>query len=219
MEKEYISIREFAARANISRQGAYKIINKKFQNYCKIIENKKYIDISAVEELQKLGDKSCQLGDKIVYGDCQLGDKTVALSLQQGHVSVDNHTFQPGDKDCLFGDKSCLLGDKTVDKMVDILNEQLKIKDKQIEAKDKQLETKDKQINELTEMLKDVQSKQNELMCSLKAAQALHAGTLQEHIESKVAEQSSGSTRPRSRSDGSTQLRWGFWHWLFRKRH
>lgn len=195
MEKEYISIREFAARANISRQGAYKIINKKFQNYCKIIENKKYIDISAVEELQKLG-------DKIVYGDCQLGDKTVALSLQQGHVSVDNHTFQPGDKDCLFGDK-------TVDKMVDILNEQLKIKDKQIEAKDKQLETKDKQINELTEMLKDVQSKQNELMCSLKAAQALHAGTLQEHIESKVAEQSSGSTRP-SR---------GFWHWLFKRCH
>lgn len=196
MEKEYISIREFAARANISRQGAYKIINKKFQNYCKIIENKKYIDISAVEELQKVGDKSCQLGDKIVYGDCQLGDKTVALSLQQGHVSVDNHTFQPGDKDCLFGDK-------TVDKMVDILNEQLKIKDKQIEAKDKQLETKDKQINELTEMLKDVQSKQNELMCSLKAAQALHAGTIQEHIESKVEK---GSKK-------------GFWSWLFRKRN
>lgn len=202
MEKEYISIREFAARANISRQGAYKIINKKFQNYCKIIENKKYIDISAVEELKKVGDKSCQLGDKTVYKECLLDDKTVDSCLQQGNQFVDNYKFQPGDK-------NCQLGDKSVDKMVDILNEQLKIKDKQIEAKDKQLETKDKQINELTEMLKDVQSKQNELMCSLKAAQALHAGTLQEHIESKVAEQSSGSTRP-SR---------GFWHWLFKRRH
>ena len=203
MEKEYISIREFAARANISRQGAYKIINKKFQNYCKIIENQKYIDISEVEELQKVGDKSCRLGDKIVYRDCQLGDKTVSLSLQQGDIAVDNHTFQPGDKDCQLGDKSCLLGDKSVDKMVDILNEQLKIKDKQIEAKDKQLETKDKQISELTEMLKDVQSKQNELMCSLKAAQALHAGTIQEHIESKVEK---GSKK-------------GFWSWLFGKRY
>ena len=87
--------------------------------------------------------------------------------------------------------------------MVDILNEQLKIKDKQIEAKDKQLETKDKQINELTEMLKDVQSKQNELMCSLKAAQALHAGTIQEHIESKIEK---GSKK-------------GFWSWLFGKRY
>ena len=254
MDKEYISIREFAARANISRQGAYKIINKKLQNYCKIIENKKYIDISAVEKLQKAGDKSCQLGDKIVCGDCQLGDKNVALSLQQGCLSADNHTFQLGDKDCqlgdkdcqlgdkdcqlgdkscLLGDKSCLLGDKTVDsclqqgnqfvdnykfqpgdrncqlgdksvdKMVDILNEQLKIKDKQIEAKDKQLETKDKQISELTEMLKDVQSKQNELMCSLKAAQALHAGTIQEHIDSKVEKESKK----------------GFWHWLFKRRH
>lgn len=201
MEKEYISIREFAARANISRQGAYKIINKKFQNYCKIIENKKYIDISAVEELQKVGDKSCQLGDKTVYKECLLGDKTVDSCLQQVNQFVDNYKFQPGDK-------NCQLGDKSVDKIVDILNEQLKIKDKQIEAKDKQLETKDKQINELTEMLKDVQSKQNELMCSLKAAQALHAGTIQEHIESSV--------KKRSRSDGSTRLR-RVWNWLFRK--
>ena len=49
-------------------------------------------------------------------------------------------------------------------------------------------------------MLKDVQSKQNELMCSLKAAQALHAGTIQEHIESKVEKRS-------------------LWSWLFRKRN
>ena len=54
-----------------------------------------------------------------------------------------------------------------------------------VESFNKQLEIKDKQISELTEMLKDVQSKQNELMCSLKAAQALHAGTMQKHIDSK----------------------------------
>lgn len=203
MGKEYISIREFAERANISRQGAYKIINKKFRNYCKIIENKKYIDISAVEELQKVGDKSCQLGDKIVYGDCQLGDKTVALSLQQGYISANNHTFQPGDKDCQLGDKSCLLDDKTVDKMIDALNEQLKIKDKQIEIKDNQLAKKDEQIFELQSIIKFLQEQQVSLTKSLANSQALHAGTIQEHIESKVEK---GSKK-------------GFWSWLFGKRN
>ena len=67
MEKEYISIREFAARANISRQRAYQLVSKKLQGYCKIIGDKKIIDISALKELKKVGDKSCQLGDKIVY--------------------------------------------------------------------------------------------------------------------------------------------------------
>ena len=196
MGKEYISIREFAERANISRQGAYKIINKKFRNYCKIIENKKYIDISAVEELQKVGDKSCQLGDKIVYGDCQLGDKTVALSLQQGYISANNHTFQPGDKDCQLGDKSCLLDDKTVDKMIDALNEQLKIKDNQ-------LAKKDEQIFELQSIIKFLQEQQVSLTKSLANSQALHAGTIQEHIESKVEK---GSKK-------------GFWSWLFGKRN
>lgn len=200
MNKEYISIKEFAARANISRQGAYKIINKKFQNYCKIIENKKYIDISAVEELKKAGDKICQLGDKIVYGDCRLGDKTVALSLQQGRLSADNHTFQLGDKDCQLGDKSCLLGDKTVDKMIDALNEQLRVKDKQIEIKDNQLAKKDEQIFEMQNIIKSLQEQQVSLTKTLANSQALHAGTIQEHIESKVEKRS-------------------LWSWLFRKRN
>ena len=202
MNKEYISIREFAERANISRQGAYKIINKKLQNYSKIIENKKYIDISAVEKLQKAGDKSCQLGDKIVCGDCQLGDKTVSLSLQQGRLSADNHTFQPGDKDCLFGDK-------TVDKIIDALNEQLEVKDKQIEAKDKQIEIKDnqlakkdEQIFEMQNIIKSLQEQQVSLTKSLANSQALHAGTIQEHIDSKVEKESKK----------------GFWSWLFGKR-
>lgn len=195
MNKEYITIKEFAARANISRQGAYKIINKKFQNYCKIIENKKYIDISAVEKLQKAGDKSCQLGDKIVCGDCQLGDKNVALSLQQGCLPADNHTFQLGDKDCQ-------LGDKTVDKMIDALNEQLRVKDKQIEIKDNQLAKKDEQIFELQSIIKSLQEQQVSLTKSLANSQALHAGTIQEHIESKVEKESKK----------------GFWSWLFGKR-
>lgn len=220
MEKEYISIREFAARANISRQRAYQLIDKKLKPYCKTIDSKKYIDISALEEIQKGSslDKSIDKNDKSI--DSVL-DRTVKPSLQQDAGSTDNFCFAPIDKISQSFDttldkivKSPLQQiyedidsssfqhfDNAIDKIVSSFTEQLKIKDKQ-------LETKDKQINELTELLKDVQSKQNELMCSLKAAQALHAGTLQEHIESKV--------KKKSRSDGSTRLR-RMWSWLFRK--
>lgn len=63
------------------------------------------------------------------------------------------------------------------------LRGQLEAKDKQLEAKDRQIEAKDKQLEErgtevlnLTAALKDAQS-------SLKAAQALHAGTMQQQLD------------------------------------
>ena len=63
------------------------------------------------------------------------------------------------------------------------LRGQLEAKDKQLEAKDRQIEEKDRQIKErgtevlnLTEALKEAQS-------SLKAAQALHAGTMQQQLD------------------------------------
>lgn len=213
MEKEYISIREFAARANISRQRAYQLIDKKLKSYCKTIDSKKCIDISALEEIQKVSspDKSIDKSDKSLDN---VLDKTVKPSLQQNAGSTDNSCFAPIDKISQSFDTTLdkiVKGplqqvyedidnsnfqhfDNAIDKIVSSFTEQLKIKDKQ-------LETKDKQINELTEMLKDVQSKQNELMCSLKAAQALHAGTIQEHIQGEIT--------PKK----------GFWSWLFGKRH
>ena len=53
MNKEYISIKEFAASANISKQRVYQLLEKKLKPYCKTIENKKYIGISALKKLQK----------------------------------------------------------------------------------------------------------------------------------------------------------------------
>lgn len=78
----------------------------------------------------------------------------------------------------------------------------------QIEIKDKQLAKKDEQIFELQSIIKSLQEQQVSLTKSLANSQALHAGTLQEHIESKVAEQSSGSSRLCR-----------VWSWLFGKRH
>lgn len=211
MEKEYISIREFAARANISRQRAYQLLDKKLKSYCKTIESKKFIDVSALEELQKVSgldkpiDNIVKPIQKIRQSPLQLNtgstdnyyfspidkisqsfdkpiDKTVKISLQQSHENVDNSNFNH------------------LDKIIDSFTEQLKIKDKQIKIKDNQLAKKDEQIFELQSIIKSLQEQQVSLTKSLANSQALHAGTIQEHIESKVEKRS-------------------LWSWLFRKRN
>lgn len=54
----------------------------------------------------------------------------------------------------------------------------------QIEMKDKQLANKDNQIFELQNILKSMQDQQLALTKSLANSQALHAGTIKEHINS-----------------------------------
>lgn len=56
----------------------------------------------------------------------------------------------------------------------------------QIEIKDKQLANKDNQIFELQNTIKSLQEQQTILTKSLANSQALHAGTIKEHIESKT---------------------------------
>lgn len=191
MEKEYISIREFAARANISRQRAYKLVSKKLQGYCKIIGDKKIIDISALDELKKAVDNG-QPVDKCVGNNCNPVDNSKKVSLQQNLDSADdfncrftNETIdndQPVDN---CRGNNCQLIDKSIDKTIDILRDQLKIKDEQ--------------IFELQNVIKSLQEQQVLLTKSLANSQALHAGTIQEHIESKVKKKN-------------------FLNWLFRKR-
>ena len=222
MEKEYISIREFASRANISRQRAYQLIDKKLKSYCKTIDSKKYIDISALEEIQKGSspDKSIDKSDKSLDN---VLDKTVKPSLHQNAGPADNSCFAPLDKISQSFDttldkivKSPLQQiyedidnsnfqhfDNAIDKIVSSFTEQLKIKDKQIEIKDNQIAKKDEQIFEMQNIIKSLQEQQVLLTKSLANSQALHAGTIQEHIESKVEK---GSKK-------------GFWSWLFGKRH
>lgn len=192
MEKEYISIREFAERANISRQRAYKLVSKKLQGYCKIIGDKKIIDISALDELKKNVDNG-QPVDKCAGNNCNPVDNSKKVSLQQNFDSVDDFNCQSTNKTIDNGQpvNNCMgnnyqLIDKSIDKTIDILRDQLKIKDEQ--------------IFELQSIIKSLQEQQVSLTKSLANSQALHAGTIQEHIESKVEKRS-------------------FWSWLFRKRN
>lgn len=46
---EYISIKEFASRAGITPQAVYKQLDNKLQTYCKVVDGKKTLHLSALE--------------------------------------------------------------------------------------------------------------------------------------------------------------------------
>lgn len=58
MDKQYISIKEFAERVGKSQQAIYKQLNNKLKKYVKVVENKKYLHISALDEYIKPQDNS-----------------------------------------------------------------------------------------------------------------------------------------------------------------
>ena len=61
----------------------------------------------------------------------------------------------------------------TLQATIDLLQEQLRVKDQQIETKDKQIAAQQEQLTQLTAALEHTTT-------SLQAAQALHAGTMQQ---------------------------------------
>ena len=68
----------------------------------------------------------------------------------------------------------------------------------QIGRKDKQLAKKDEQIFELQSIIKSLQEQQISLTKSLANSQALHAGTIKEHIDSFQIESESNTKRNKS---------------------
>lgn len=52
-EKEYISISDYAALKGISKQAVYKQLNNKLKDFLIVVENKKYIKIAVLDEVEK----------------------------------------------------------------------------------------------------------------------------------------------------------------------
>ena len=53
MDKEYLSIKEFAELAGVSQQAIYKQLNNKLKKYLKVVDNKKMLNKSALELFKK----------------------------------------------------------------------------------------------------------------------------------------------------------------------
>lgn len=74
MDKQYISIKEFAEKAGVSQQAIYKQLNNKLKKYVKVVENKKFLHISALDEYIKPQENST--------------DKQQLLNLLQDNLKV-----------------------------------------------------------------------------------------------------------------------------------
>ena len=71
MEKEYLSIKEFATAVGISQQAVYKQLNNKLKEYLKVVDGKKMLDIKALE-LYKTSDDSTKNSTSCTTDEQQL---------------------------------------------------------------------------------------------------------------------------------------------------
>ncbi|MBR5583732.1 MAG: hypothetical protein IKW21_04320 [Lachnospiraceae bacterium] len=53
MKNEYLSVKEFADAVGISQQAVYKQLNNRLKPYLKVVNNKKMLDLSALELFKK----------------------------------------------------------------------------------------------------------------------------------------------------------------------
>lgn len=94
--EEYISVADFAKRAGVSRQLVYKRIDNELTEYCKLVDNKKMLNIRALElfEKQKLSTGfttqftkvSTKLSTKFTVYKLKLQHKIDLLELENQHL-------------------------------------------------------------------------------------------------------------------------------------
>ena len=94
---------------------------------------------------------------------------------------------------------------------IDLLQEQIKVKDQQLETRDRQIAAQQEQLAQLTTALEKTTS-------SLQAAQALHAGTMQQMLpetepEVSVTEAAAEPIHEAAgeQPEGKPRKRWQFW--------
>lgn len=87
MEKEYLSIKEFAAAVGVSQQAIYKQLNNKLKPYLKVVDNKKMLKKSALELFKKkeeLNDVQQQLLNML---QTELKEKTQQLNEKDKQIA------------------------------------------------------------------------------------------------------------------------------------
>ena len=55
-DQQYITVKEFAQRAGVSIQSVYQSLNKRLKPYLKIVDNRKMLNIKALEEIYGISD-------------------------------------------------------------------------------------------------------------------------------------------------------------------
>ncbi len=140
--------------------------------------------------------------------DAQALDMSKNASIDAEHTKTDQNVSQQGSNtNCSASMQS------DSDTLIAVLQNQMtefrRIMEMQLVTKDNQIAEKDKQLESLTKALAAAQEQLTETTVALRAAQALHAGTMQEHLIETDAE------KQETEHGGEKQ---GFWSKLFHKK-
>lgn len=154
---EYMTVKEFAAAANVTPQRIYKLLSKdnglnnglsnRLKLYIKIENNQKYLDIKALELFEKNEERQ-RVEQRV---ECSCDEQTAQVVIA------------------------------ALEKQLEVMQQQLTVKDEQLRTKDVQIAEKDKQLERLSSALESTTA-------ALTAAQALHAGTIQERLTTEPHE-------------------------------
>ena len=144
---EYLTVKEFAAAAEVSQQYIYKILNTSLKPYAKTVNKKKMIHKDGLKLLVKAD--STEESTDSTFG-CKL-DSTKEEKAMQLEVEKELQTDSTADSTG-FSTK-----DETVNRLISLLEKQLEEKDKQIEIKDKQIQDLSNRLAEALELTKGQQ--------------------------------------------------------------
>lgn len=158
METEYISIKDFAKRAGVSQQALYKRLNKlnnQLNNYIKLVENQKMIDIRALQEVYGVEVEQpiqpvIQPVEQPIQPNLQeeIEEKNDLIEFLKDQLRAKDKQMESMLNECDTTSDEAL--NEAVLKQLDILNEQLKAKDKQIENLQKLLD-QEQQLNAMNQ--------------------------------------------------------------------
>ena len=205
MKTEYLSIKDFAERAGVSQQSLYKRLNKlnnQLNNYIKLVDNQKMIDIRALQE---------------VYGvEVEQPIQPIIQPVEQPIQPLLQATIESLSKELERKSEELQAKDKQYSDLVASMNEQLKAKDTHIANLDmqnvnlvKQMEEKDKlhheeqmNLQQLLEHEQQLNARNQEIIKELESKQAL--------IEQKEPVEAIEPDEPPT-------LQKGFWAKIFKK--
>lgn len=150
MNKDYkdkfITVKDFASRVGISTQAVYQRLDKDLKKYLQVINGKKMLKISVIEDMIDKNDSAKQVTcDKV---SCKEIDNQVAKNFASG-LQADEKTLQP--------DKS------SFQEVLKVLSEQLEEKDKQIKALQEELNLQNEHARKQSDRLVGLIEQVNEL--------------------------------------------------------
>lgn len=174
MNKDYkdkfITVKDFASRVGISTQAVYQRLDKDLKKYLQVINGKKMLKISAIEDMIDKNDFARQV-------NC---DKTDCKEL--GKQVVKNFA-----SDLQANEKTLQADNSSLQEVLKVLSEQLEEKDKQIKALQEELNLQNEHVRKqsdklvgLIEQVNDLQRNNQILLAQTQSQKVIEGGSEQE---------------------------------------